>query len=117
MTDLSRGADVVVVGGGAAGLAAARVLAGAGLDVLLLEPADRLGGRIATDTVDGFRIDRGFQVVNTAYPALADFLDVTRLDLRFFDLGVLLATESGRIPSPTRGAGRPCRRCTGCRSG
>ena len=95
MKDLPHDADVVVVGGGAAGLAAARVLDGAGLDVLLLEAADRLGGRIATDSIDGFRIDRGFQVVNTAYPALADFVDLTRLDLRLFDHGVLLATERG----------------------
>ena len=95
MTDLPHNADVVVVGGGAAGLAAARVLAGAGLDALLLEAADRLGGRIATDTVDGFRIDRGFQVVNTAYPALADFVDLQRLELRLFDHGLLLATERG----------------------
>jgi phytoene dehydrogenase-like protein len=86
---------VVIVGGGAAGLAAARQLTAAGVEVLLLEAGGRLGGRIATDRVDGFVLDRGFQVVNTAYPALADFVDVRALDLRFFDHGVVIADGRG----------------------
>jgi phytoene dehydrogenase-like protein len=69
MSDLPRHSDVVIVGGGAAGPAAARHLAATGAEVVLLESADRLGGRIVTYTIDGFRLDRGFQVVNTAYPA------------------------------------------------
>jgi phytoene dehydrogenase-like protein len=64
MTD----ADCIIVGGGLTGLACARSLARAGRSVLVLEAADRVGGRVATDTVDGFRIDRGFQVYNDAYP-------------------------------------------------
>lgn len=90
MNDLPRSSDVVIVGGGAAGLAAARTLTAAGADVLLLEAADRVGGRIATDRVDGYLLDRGFQVVNTAYPALPDFVDIASLDLRFFDHGTLV---------------------------
>jgi len=96
MSDLPSHSDVVIVGGGAAGLAAARQLTAAGVQVLLLEGASRLGGRIATDTVDGYTLDRGFQVVNTAYPALPDFVDVGRLDLRLFDHGVLVAGGQGR---------------------
>jgi len=96
MSDLPAQCDVVIVGGGAAGLAAARQLTAAGAEVLLLEAGPRLGGRIVTDTVDGFRLDRGFQVVNTAYPALADFIDLTELDLRLFDHGVLVADDRGR---------------------
>ena len=96
MTGLPRRSDVVIVGGGAAGLAAARQLTEAGADVVLVEAAGRLGGRIVTDTVDGFRLDRGFQVVNTAYPALPDFLDIGQLDLRLFDHAVLLADDNGR---------------------
>ncbi len=95
MSDLPRQADVVIVGGGAAGLAAARELTAAGTEVVLLEAAARLGGRIVTDSVDGFRLDRGFQVVNSAYPALPDFVDVGQLDLRFFDHGVLVADGEG----------------------
>lgn len=96
MSDLPRSSDVVIVGGGAAGLAAARHLSAAGAEVLVLEAGARVGGRIATDRVDGFRLDRGFQVVNTAYPALGDFVDLAELDLRFFDHAVLVADDRGR---------------------
>jgi len=96
VSDLPRTADVVIVGGGAAGLAAARHLTAAGVEVLLLEAAGRLGGRIVTDSIDGFRLDRGFQVVNSAYPALPDFIDLGQLDLRFFDHAVLVADDRGR---------------------
>jgi phytoene dehydrogenase-like protein len=96
MSDLPSHRDVVIVGGGAAGLAAARQLTAAGTEVLLLEAGPRLGGRIATDTVDGFRLDRGFQVVNTGYPALSDFIDLPALDLRLFDHGLLIADDRGR---------------------
>jgi len=94
--ELPRRCDVVIAGGGAAGLAAARQLTAAGAEVLLLEAAGRLGGRIATDRVDGFLLDRGFQVVNTGYPALADFVDVPSLDLRFFDHAALVVDARGR---------------------
>jgi phytoene dehydrogenase-like protein len=96
MSSLPSQSDVVIVGGGAAGLSAARVLTAAGVEVVLAEAADRVGGRIATDVVDGFRLDRGFQVINTAYPALPDFVDIAQLDLRFFDHAVLLADDRGR---------------------
>src|SRR5690606_20820942 len=64
------GADdpVVVVGAGLAGLACATTLHRAGRPVRVLEAADGVGGRVRTDIVDGFRLDRGFQVLLTAYP-------------------------------------------------
>ena len=74
--------DVVVVGAGLAGLRAAQVLCRRGLDVVVLDAADRPGGRVATDVVDGFRCDRGFQVLNTSYPALRAAADLDALDLR-----------------------------------
>src|ERR1700734_3664865 len=95
MGDLPQRSDVVVVGGGAAGLAAPRTLAAAGTEVTLLEASGRLGGRIVTDQVDGFLVDRGFQVINTPYPALPDFVDLAGLDLRYFDHAVLLAGQDG----------------------
>jgi phytoene dehydrogenase-like protein len=109
MSDLPSRSDVVIIGGGAAGLAAARRLTAVGAEVLLLEAADRLGGRIATDRVDGFLLDRGFQVVNTAYPALSDFVDLASLDLRFFDHAVLVADGQGRhlLADPRRHLGWP----------
>ncbi|MEV4810730.1 FAD-dependent oxidoreductase [Micromonospora avicenniae] len=82
--------DVVIVGGGLAGLAAARRLHRAGVPWRLLEAGGRLGGRIATDEVDGYLLDRGFQVLNTAYPRLGALLDVNRLRLGYFTSGVLV---------------------------
>jgi phytoene dehydrogenase-like protein len=76
--------DVVVVGAGLAGLRAAQLLSRRGLDVVVLEAADDPGGRVATDVVDGFRCDRGFQVLNTSYPALRAAADLDALDLRGF---------------------------------
>ena len=59
---------MVVVGAGLAGLRAAQLLAAAGRDVVVLEAADEVGGRVRTDRVDGFTLDRGFQLYNPAYP-------------------------------------------------
>jgi glycine/D-amino acid oxidase-like deaminating enzyme len=82
--------DVVVVGAGLAGLACARVLTEAGLDVHVWESEDAVGGRVRTDRVDGFLLDRGFQVLNTAYPEARRALDLDGLALRRFDRAMLL---------------------------
>ncbi|WP_372592931.1 NAD(P)/FAD-dependent oxidoreductase [Actinotalea sp.] len=89
--------DVVVVGAGLAGLVAAGELAGAGLDVLVLEASDAVGGRVRTDVVDGFRLDRGFQVLNTAYPQVPRVLDLPALGLRPFARGALVMTAQGPV--------------------
>ncbi len=88
-------AEVVVVGAGAAGLSAAHHLAEAGVDVMILEANSRVGGRMVTDEVDGFLLDRGFQLYNPAYPAGARLLDYEALDLRSFFPGAVLQTEAG----------------------
>lgn len=62
--------DVVVIGAGLAGLSAAHHLIAGGLTVTVLEAAERVGGRMATDTVSGFRLDHGPQLLNTSYPEL-----------------------------------------------
>ena len=82
--------DVVIVGGGLAGLAAARRLDRAGVEWLLVEAADRIGGRVTTDIIDGWRLDRGFQVLNTAYPRIPALIDIEALDMRYFTSGVLV---------------------------
>ena len=76
--------SVIIVGAGVSGLAAARHLRRSGVDVVVLEGSDAVGGRIRTDLVDGFRLDRGFQLYNPAYPEGRRVLDYDALDLRTF---------------------------------
>ncbi|MFC4333222.1 FAD-dependent oxidoreductase [Streptomyces andamanensis] len=90
-------ADVVVVGAGVAGLACARDLAAAGLGVTVLEAGDAVGGRMRTDRLDGFTVDRGFQVVNPAYPQLRRRLPARFLAPRPFLPGVLVHTGDRRV--------------------
>ncbi|MGH3898321.1 MAG: NAD(P)/FAD-dependent oxidoreductase [Pseudonocardiaceae bacterium] len=97
--------DAVVVGAGLAGLTAARHLQRAGLQVTVLEAGPVVGGRVATDTVDGFLLDRGFQVLNTSYPALRRELDLHALDLREFVPGAAVRGTDGvlhRLVDPRR---------------
>lgn len=84
---LPESSDVIVVGAGLAGLAAARTLAQAGRDVAVIEASDAVGGRVRTDDVDGFLLDRGFQILLTAYPELERQGILARLDLRKFEPG------------------------------
>ena len=62
--------EVTVIGAGLAGLSAALTLQGAGRLVRVIEASDRVGGRVASDVIDGFTLDRGFQLINSQYPEL-----------------------------------------------
>lgn len=88
--------DVIVIGAGLAGLAAARTLTGRGLTVQILEATDRIGGRMATRELDGFRLDDGSHLLNTAFPELRRVLDLDRLDLRPLAAGVLVHSAGRR---------------------
>lgn len=82
--------DVLVIGAGLAGLSCARRLQRHGISVRVLEASDRVGGRVRTETVDGFRLDRGFQVLLTAYPEAQLELDFDDLELQAFYDGALV---------------------------
>lgn len=96
--------DVVVVGAGLAGLACAKTLAAAGLEVQIVEATDGVGGRVRTDHVEGFLLDRGFQIINTAYPELRRQANLSRLGLCSFDRAVRLqvAGRMVRLEDPRR---------------
>ena len=87
---------VVVIGAGLSGLCCARELLKQHRDVIVLEAQDDIGGRVRTDHVDGFLLDRGFQVLQTAYPEAAVQLDYHGLCLHNFEPGALIRTQ-GRM--------------------
>ena len=72
--------DVLIVGAGLAGLSAAIHLESQGVAVTVIESSDRAGGRVASDVLDGFICDRGFQLINAKYPALEELNVVEELD-------------------------------------
>ncbi len=79
--------QTIIIGAGAAGLVAALELERAGHAPILLEADDRIGGRLKTDEVEGFLLDRGFQVLLTEYPEVKRYLDSTALGLKNFRPG------------------------------
>ena len=87
---------VIVIGAGLSGLRAAGLLQAAGRDVTVLEASDGPGGRVRTDIVDGFRIDRGFQVLLTEYPEVKAALDLRALDLKAFAPGAMVFKDGKR---------------------
>ena len=74
---MSSSSEVLIVGAGLAGLNTAITLQNAGVDVQIVEASDRAGGRVTSDVIDGFICDRGFQLINSRYPALQE-LDVIK---------------------------------------
>ena len=86
----SNTSDVVIVGGGLSGLSCARHLQNKGVPYCILEASDRVGGRVKTDRIDGFQLDRGFQVLQTAYPVVRQTLKRYPLRLKRFPPGVVI---------------------------
>lgn len=95
---------VIIVGAGLAGLACARHLTQHGVACTLLESSDAPGGRVRTDRVDGFLLDRGFQVFLTGYPEARRVLDFRGLRLSLFHPGaqVRYAGRFHRMSDPLR---------------
>ncbi|MFL6463503.1 MAG: NAD(P)/FAD-dependent oxidoreductase [Bryobacteraceae bacterium] len=85
--------SVVIIGAGLAGLSCALRLQEKGIEYTLLEGSDRVGGRVHTDVENGFRLDRGFQVLLTAYPQTARTLHYKPLQLQSFRAGALVRSR------------------------
>ena len=81
----------IVVGAGMAGLVAARTLQQHGHTVTICEASDAVGGRVRSDVVNGFVLDRGFQVLFDAYPAVQRWVHLDDLALCAFDPGAVIS--------------------------
>jgi len=94
----------LIIGAGLSGLVAANVLRKAGAPFSLIDSADAVGGRVRSDIIDGFTLDRGFQVLLDSYPSVKQFLDLPALAPRYFDSGALLADKGDffRLLHPLR---------------
>jgi phytoene dehydrogenase-like protein len=104
---MSNGPDVLIIGAGLAGLACARHLADAGVSFQVIEASDGIGGRVRTDQFEGFLLDRGFQVLLTAYPEAQRTLDYHALELKKFTPGVFswFAGRLNKLVDPWRTPG------------
>lgn len=85
---------VVVIGAGLAGLSAALQIQKSGREVIVLEAAERAGGRVQSDLIDGFTCDRGFQLINAKYPELIALNVLGKLDFRFADRAINVAVDN-----------------------
>ena len=88
---------ITIIGAGISGLTAAAYLHQKGYKVQILEASDRAGGRIKTDVIDGFRLDRGFQVLLTEYPETKALLDYKKLNLKRFLPGATVLYDGGQF--------------------
>ncbi|KAF9609881.1 hypothetical protein IFM89_018966 [Coptis chinensis] len=86
---------VIIIGAGLAGLAAATHLHSENIPFLLVEASDAAGGRVRTDVVDGFTLDRGFQIFITGYPEAKKLLDYEALNLQKFYSGAFVYFNGG----------------------
>jgi phytoene dehydrogenase-like protein len=103
-TGVDPAVDVLIVGAGLAGLCCAQDLTRAGIECRILEASDGVGGRVRTDEVDGFLLDRGFQILHTGYPEVRRRLDLIALQPATFEPGAVIRVDGGfhRVADPLR---------------
>lgn len=94
---------VVIIGAGVSGLVAAINLEEHGFKPIIYDQNDRVGGRIQTDYIDGYRLDKGFQILLPNYPAVKKYLDLDLLNLRYFSAGAMVFKKDfiGKIGNPS----------------
>ena len=85
--------QVYIIGAGISGLVAAKVLEERGVEPVIIEATDRIGGRLKTDIVDGFQLDQGFQVLLSSYSAAQKHLNYNALNLQKFKAGACIFKE------------------------
>jgi len=88
---------VIVVGAGLAGLSAAQSLIEAGVEVRVLEASTTVGGRVQTDEINGYRFDRGFQLINARYPEVEALDIINKLDFRYAPRAVDIALDGSVV--------------------
>ena len=99
--------STVIIGGGISGLTCARYLNDKGMSFVIIEGSDALGGKVRTDMVEGFRLDRGFQVLLTNYAEARKILNYSNLDLGYFESGALIKAKKGftKLENPFKNKG------------
>lgn len=95
MSDSAR--PVIVIGAGLAGLSAAQSLIEAGIEVRVLEASTTIGGRVQTDEINGYRFDRGFQLINARYPEVEALNIIDKLDFRYAPRAVDIALDGSVV--------------------
>lgn len=95
---------ITIIGAGIAGLTCAKYLKDKGIEALILEASDEVGGRVRTDIVNGYKLDRGFQVLLTSYPEAEQLLDYDALRLKPIPSGARIrnGTEFFTMPNPLK---------------
>ncbi len=98
---------IAIVGAGLSGLVAAIVLEEQGIQPVIYEATDRIGGRVKTDMYEGVPLDHGFQVLLTEYPMTRKYLDYDALRLKRFLPGAVLWKDkkTSTLGDPIRNLG------------
>lgn len=91
---------IVIIGAGIAGLTCAKYLKDRGIEALILESSDGIGGRVRTDIVDGYKLDRGFQVLLTSYPEAEKLLNYNDLQLQKLPSGARIRSGNDFFVMP-----------------
>lgn len=98
---------IAIIGAGISGLVAALDLEAKGYKPVIFEAQETVGGRVQSDIIDGFTLDRGFQVLLSAYPEAQNYLDYNSLQLQPFKPGCYVFKEGKRytVGDPLRDLG------------